>query len=131
MSEPSVAGKRVLIVEDEALVVMMLEEMLGEMGCAVAGIAAHLGQATEMIASRPCDCVLLDINLGGQPAYQLARTLSERGTPFVFVTGYDRPDLPEELRGRPVLRKPFDFNSLREAIEGASGPERHTAAAPP
>lgn len=130
MSEPSVAGKRVLIIEDEALVVMMLEEMLGEMGCAVAGIAAHLRQATEMIGTRTCDCVLLDINLGGQPAYGLARNLAQRGTPFVFVTGYDRPDLPEELRNRPVLRKPFDFNSLRQAIEGVIGPEQQTAAAP-
>lgn len=131
MSEPTVAGKRVLVVEDEALVVMMLEEMLVDMGCAVAGIAAHLGQATETIDSQPCDCVLLDINLGGQPAYGLARKLARRGTPFVFVTGYDRPDLPEDLRGRPVLRKPFDLDGLRQAIAGAIGPQRPAASPPP
>jgi CheY-like chemotaxis protein len=119
MSQPSVAGARVLIVEDEALVVMMLEEMLEELGCVVAGIAAHLTQAEQMIESERFDCALLDINLAGKEVYGLARRLGARGTPFIFVTGYDVPDLPAEFRPRPVLRKPFDFASLAQALTTA------------
>lgn len=116
MSRPSVAGTRVLVVEDEALVVMMLEDMLEQLGCEVVGVATRLGQAKKFLETRQFDCALLDINLAGEPVYPLARRLSERGTPFVFVTGYERPDMLKRFQGCSILRKPFDAGALGKTV---------------
>jgi CheY-like chemotaxis protein len=109
-------GVRVLIVEDEALVVMMIEDMLEQLGCEVVGIAPRLPQAKEMVQSTQFDCALLDINLAGQTVYPLALELIQRGAAFIFVTGYDKPDMLKRFRDRPVLRKPFDVEALAKAL---------------
>lgn len=119
MTQPSVAGTRVLVVEDEAVVVMMLEAMLDELGCTVAGVASEPQEAEALLEPRAFDCALLDINLGGKPVYPLAEKLAKHGIPFIFVTGYDRPDVQEDLRNWPVLRKPFDLASLQQALASA------------
>lgn len=126
MPKRSLARTRVLIVEDETLVAMMLEDMLGQLDCEVIGVAPRLGQAKRICDTRHFDCALLDVNLAGEPVYPLAQRLSERGTPFVFVTGYDRPDMLKQFRGKPVLRKPFDVETLERALTKVLHPEPAT-----
>lgn len=130
MTQASIAGRRVLIVEDEALVVMMLEEMLRELGCVVTGTASQTDAAKEMLATSPCDCALLDIKLGSEPVYPLAELLAARDVPFIFVTGYDHPDVLPAFRNRPVLRKPFDLASLQQALVNALALAGRPGAAP-
>lgn len=116
MNPQSVAGTRVLVVEDEALVVMMLEDMLEQLGCEVVAVAPRLGQAKKIIETKQFDCALLDINLAGEPVYPLAQRLSALGTPFVFVTGYERPEMLKRFQGCPVLRKPFEVDALGKTL---------------
>jgi CheY-like chemotaxis protein len=126
MSEQSpagVAGLRVLIVEDEALVSMLLEDMLADHGCEVAGVASRLSQALEM-ARDPAlafDAAILDVNLSGEPIFPVAEALAARGKPFVFATGYGAGGLPEGWRNRPTLQKPFNHADVGKALAEAVG----------
>ncbi len=117
MGNAWLAGTRVLLVEDETLVAMLLEDALAELGCEVVGPVARLDAAAEAIERDVIDCALIDINLQGRPAYPLAERLAARGVPFGFVTGYEPEDVEERFRGRrPVLRKPCDADQLRAAL---------------
>ena len=114
---------RVIIIEDEALVVMLLEDMLAEIGCRVVGLASHLDQAIDLASSADADFAILDVNLDGQEAYPVAERLSARGMPFVFATGYGHPGMRYGLDQRPALQKPFRLEDLRRAIAEAMGGE--------
>ena len=81
--------RRILIVEDELVIALMMEEIVREMGCAVSGIAGTLGMARLQFAKRDFDAVLLDVNLDGEYNPETADLLLEMGVPFAFVTGYD------------------------------------------
>ncbi|MFN3523430.1 MAG: response regulator [Phenylobacterium sp.] len=100
-------GLRVLVVEDEMMVSMLIEDMLGDLGCQVVGPASRIEDALELMNSAAIDCAVLDVNLGGQPIFPLADILRERGRPFAFATGYGDAGLREADRGTPVLQKPF------------------------
>jgi CheY-like chemotaxis protein len=106
-------SKRVLIVEDELMIRMLLEDMLAELGYAVAGTAARLEEAMNAVASGNFDIAILDVNLDGQAVSPVAEALVARGTPFFFVTGYAERGLPEHYRNRPMLKKPFRIDNLR------------------
>jgi DNA-binding NtrC family response regulator len=106
-------SKRVLIVEDELMIRMLLEDMLAELGYAVAGTAARLDEAMNAVASGNFDIAILDVNLDGQAVSPVAEALVARGMPFFFVTGYAERGLPEHYRDRPMLKKPFRIDSLR------------------
>ena len=118
------AVKRVLVVEDESLVSLLIEEFLGELGYQVAGTAAELEQALSMSRTLDLDFVVLDLNLDGELSYPIAKVLKERGVPFLFATGYGLAALPQELRGVPVLAKPFRREELDAALRQAAGAER-------
>ncbi len=109
-------GLRVLVVEDEALVSMMIEAFLEELGCEVAGHASRLGDALEKARTLPLDAGVLDVNLAGQLSYPVADILLARGVRVVFSTGYGRAGLPDEWRGFRVLAKPFRVEQLAEAL---------------
>lgn len=117
-------GLRVLVVEDETLVAMLLEDMLADHGCVVAGVAARIAQALEMVADDglAIGAAILDVNLAGQPSFPIAEALAAKGVPFVFATGYGAGGLPEAWRGRPTLQKPFGHEEvgrmLKVAVEG-------------
>src|SRR3569833_4218210 len=100
-------GLRVLVVEDEMMVSMLIEDMLGDLGCTVSGPASRLDEAMELAAAGEIDCAVLDVNLGGQPIFPLADLLRERGQPFAFATGYGDAGLRDVDKGSPVLQKPF------------------------
>ena len=116
----ALAGKRVLVVEDEGLVSMMIEEYLDGLGCEVAGAAARLKEALAMARTLDFDLAVLDVNLGGELSYPAAEALRERGVPFLFATGYGVAGLPDALRGAPVLPKPFRQAQLAEAMHRAA-----------
>jgi CheY-like chemotaxis protein len=114
---PDLAGVRVLIVEDEGMVAIMLEEMLEELGCEVAASVATVARAEEAVRSTPVDVALLDVNLAGETTIDFAHRLARHPIPFVFSTGYGIAGVPLDLRDRPVLAKPFPPGDLKRAIE--------------
>jgi PAS domain S-box-containing protein len=114
--EDPLAGLRVLIVEDESLVALLIEDLVEQLGCTVAGVVANVRNALEM-AMTEIDLALLDISVGGQSVFPVAQALQSRGVPFVFMSGYSQLDEP--WRGRPIVQKPFDIEQLRREIERA------------
>lgn len=112
-------GKRVLIVEDESRVAMMLEVLLDDIGCRVAGMATRLEDAIAKASDLDFDVALLDVNLDGEPSYPVAEAIARRGLGFVFATGYGADRLPEALRDHPVLQKPYRMRDLERALTAA------------
>jgi CheY-like chemotaxis protein len=119
------ASCRVLVVEDEGMVAMLLEDMLAELGHEVVASASRVDRAAELIEQAAFDVAVLDVNINGQWTYPLAQSLKNRGIPFIFATGYGRSGLQEEWRGAPVLQKPFQTQELdrllREVLNRTEG----------
>jgi CheY-like chemotaxis protein len=112
-------ARRVLIVEDEFLVAMLLEDFLLNLGHRVVASVARVDAATRLAARAKIDLAILDINLSGVPSFPVAEILRRRGIPFVFATGYGADGLSAEFRNEPALRKPYELRDLRRAIEEA------------
>jgi CheY-like chemotaxis protein len=117
----SVAGKRVLVVEDELMIRMLLQDMLTDLGCTLAGEAGRIDEALALAKQSDFDVAILDVNLNGQPISPVVEILIERGLPFVFATGYGQRGVPEAYRKTPTLQKPFQADALAQAI-GAAAP---------
>lgn len=111
----ALAGLRLLIVEDEMLVAMLLEDLLRSVGCEAVK-APNVPQALALIESEQIDGALLDVNLRGGRVYPVATELKQRDIPFVFTTGYDENTIDKCWRDRPVLRKPFALDELEPVI---------------
>ena len=109
------SGKRVLVVEDEWLISVMLVEFLEEFGCKVA-TSSRLDDALERARALPLDFAVLDINLAGNLSYPVADVLISRNIRFMFATGYGSAGLPERLQDVPVLSKPFRKEELSAAM---------------
>jgi CheY-like chemotaxis protein len=118
-ARPVTSPKRVLVVEDELMIRMLLEDMLGELGYTVAAEAARIDEALEATKTAEFDLAILDVNLDGQPISPVVDALVARGTPFVFATGYGERGLPEPYRDRPTLKKPFQMEGLKQMLETA------------
>ena len=112
-------AKRILVVEDELMIRMLLEDMLGELGYTVAAEAARLEEALDAAKNADFDIAILDVNLNGQPISPVADALVARGMPFVFATGYGERGLPEPYRDRPTLKKPFQMDGLKQMLQTA------------
>ena len=115
------AGRRVLVVEDESLVAMLLETILEDMGCIPVGPASTVDEGLRMAADEAVDAALLDVNVAGRQVFPVAQLLKDRGVPFIFSTGYGEGGLPDEWRGQPTLQKPFTEAAVREALMAAMG----------
>jgi PAS domain S-box-containing protein len=112
-----VAGKpRVLLVEDEALVAMMIQECLAEFGYQVVGPICTASEAAAKAKDGPLEAAVLDINLGDGAVYPIADILAARGVPFVFVTGYDADSVDARFRKIPILQKPIEREMLKRAF---------------
>lgn len=109
-------GLKVLVVEDEMMVSMLIEDMLGDLGCQVVGPAARLDEAMALAQEAEIDCAVLDVNLGGHPIFPLADLLREKGRPFAFATGYGDGALRDVDKGALVLQKPFRESDLQRII---------------
>ena len=113
----SLRGLRLLVVEDEPLIAMMIADMLQDFGCVVVGPAGSVAHALDLIEREAVDGALLDVTLGGgRRSYPVAEALQKRGIPFAFVTGYGEAGLIADFRGIGVLRKPFVADHLRRIV---------------
>ena len=112
--------RRVLIVEDEMVVAMLVEEFVEELGHEVVAVASHFEAALDMARTGEFDLAVLDLNLGGVQSFPIADVLSERGVPFVFASGYGAAGLPPQHRSGVVVQKPFQLDDLNAAIERAT-----------
>lgn len=116
MTEDTLSGLKVLIVEDESLVSMLIEDALGDLGCRVAGVASRIEEALDMAATLPLDVAILDVNLHGKQTAPVAEILEKRGVPFLFATGYGVSGLPGGFRNAPFLQKPFHEADLERVL---------------
>ena len=112
---------RILIVEDDLVIALMIEELVREFGYAVSRVAGTVAMARLQIAQHNFDAVLLDINMEGEYQPETADVLLEAGIPFAFVTGYDYVLEPRH-EGVPLLEKPFGAVQLRILLEKLVGP---------
>jgi CheY-like chemotaxis protein len=115
MSTPG-APLRVLVIEDEAMVAMLIEDMLEDMGHDVGAVASRMEDALDIAQTGTFDLAILDVNLDGQPSYPIADILKRRGVPFVFATGYGAKGLTPEYTGTPTLAKPFGHADLQKLL---------------
>jgi DNA-binding response OmpR family regulator len=121
MTEP-LRGLRIMVVEDEFLVAMLIEEILESAGCVVSGPIPRLAEALDAARREACDAAVLDINLAGERIFPVADELSRRNIPFLFVTGYSTTALPGEYAERPRLCKPFKIADLLGALSDIARP---------
>lgn len=112
----SLAGVRVLVVEDEMMVAMLLEDMLSDIGCSPVGPATRIETALKLIEHGGFDIAILDVNLNGDETYPIADALAARTIPFVFASGYSAGGLRKEYRSIPLLQKPFQKRELERAL---------------
>ena len=110
------SGKRVLVVEDEPMIRLLLDEMLSDLGYTMAAEAGRLDEALAVAKQGEFDVAILDVNLDGQPVTPVVDVLVERGVPFVFVSGYARRGIPEGHSRAPLLQKPFQSEGLARAL---------------
>jgi CheY-like chemotaxis protein len=106
------SGRRVLVVEDEMLVLIMIEDMLADLGCESVTSAATVDKALALIHVQVFDVALLDVNLNGNDSQPVAEALSARGVPFVYSTGNTGESSRDGYSDRPVLKKPFKYEEL-------------------
>lgn len=116
----SLAGRRVLLVEDETLVLMNLEDIVESLGCTIVGPAMRISRAMELLDGLPeLDVAVLDVNVGGETVFPVAQRLAERGIPVVFTTGYGREGLPVDWHDAVVLQKPYAQEELARCLRAA------------
>jgi len=123
-------GVRVLVVEDEYLVAILIEEILKSAGCIVRGPIPRLPDALDAVDHDDYDAAVLDVNLAGERIDPVAQALSRRKVPFVFVTGYGEGVLSKEFAERPRLCKPFRMADLLGALLNIIEPPIRYAAQP-
>lgn len=111
-------GRRVLLVEDESLIAMLIEDLLDELGCVLEQRAASLAEAMEAARTTEAEAAILDVNLAGDRVFPAAELLAGRGVPILFSTGYGSAGLEPPWRSHPVLRKPYTRDALGAALEG-------------
>ena len=115
------AGKRILLVEDEFIVATTAEDMLNELGAKVVGPATSLTRGLALAESEEFDAAVLDINIQGTTVDPVADILSQRGIPFIFATGYGRPALRDRSQQAPLLDKPYTVDKLAAMLTQVLG----------
>lgn len=115
------AGRSILVVEDEMLVLMMIQMMLEELGCGAIVAAASVDVALQHVAARDFDIAMLDMNLGGSDSHAVADALDAGHVPYLFCTGNVAQDRSARVSEHLVLKKPFQFQALSAALQGLLG----------
>ena len=116
MTDKLLSGQRLLVVEDEMLVLMNVEDMLANLGCESVTAAATVDQAMALIEAQVFDAAVLDMNLNGTKSFPVADKLAALGVPFFFSTGYSARDMRDGYRDRPLLKKPIRYEELVEVF---------------
>jgi light-regulated signal transduction histidine kinase (bacteriophytochrome) len=113
------AGKTAFILEDNLIIAMAAEQYLNDLGFARVDLASSCEEAIRRITQNPPSFAVLDYNLGAETSLPVAQLLSQLGIPFIFATGYgEHIDLPEEHRNRAIVKKPYNLQSIRDALAG-------------
>lgn len=110
------SGLRVLVVEDDYFIADEICSTLRNSGAEVLGPSPDIEHGLNMVKSHHIDCAVLDINLHGNLAFNLARELQQRGTPAIFATGYDSSVLPDAFSSSVRLEKPVNLTALLHAV---------------
>jgi DNA-binding response OmpR family regulator len=108
---------RILVVDDEPLISMLVEDWLTELGCEVVGPAASVADGLKLAQSSDLDGAILDVNLGNETCYPLADALRDRGVPLAFATGDGSLGDVSEFQDAIIVSKPFDFDAVKAAVE--------------
>lgn len=116
---------RVLVVEDEMTVAMLIEDMVCELAYEVSAVVPRVEDAMRLLDSDSFDLALLDVHLNGKTVFPFASELEAREIPFLFATAYGARGIPEEFRHHQVLQKPFGPVELRRALIDLSGHTPH------
>ncbi|MDX2263999.1 MAG: response regulator [Hyphomicrobiales bacterium] len=114
-------GKRILIVEDEPLIGMLLEDMVTQYGASVAGPATRVQEALELAQTESLDAAILDMNLHGDMSFPVADALRERGVPFMFLSGYGETADAARAYNVLILPKPIEEDRLERALSELLG----------
>ncbi len=109
-------GLCVLVVEDEAIISFLLEDMLGELGAAAVCHAGTLKAALAFLDGRRPDLAVLDVNLGGERVYPVAEKLDDQGVAFLFTTGYGKSGIEPRWSAKQVVQKPFNIEIMTAAL---------------
>ena len=117
----NLSGVRVFVVEDEFAVLLLVEDMLTELGCKLAGTASRMPEAINMARTAAFDAAVLDVNINGEVIDPVAEVLATRKVPMVFSTGYGRSGITARWRDHPVLQKPYRLEELAVALRRALG----------
>lgn len=116
MSANQIAGRRILVVEDEMLIVLMIEDVILENGGKVVGPAATLEKALKLAEEEEFDAAVLDVTIRDAKVFPVAERLVKSGVPFAFASGYGDWAMPDDMRDKPRLLKPFTAAALREQL---------------
>lgn len=113
------AAQRIIIVEDEPLIAMMLEDFLEALDRTLIGVADSVADALALVEQGGFDAAILDVNLrGGEQSWPVADALAQAGIPFVLSTGAGGDSIAEVHRARPTLSKPFTMDAVEKALDG-------------
>ena len=115
-TRPGGGRARILVAEDEALIAIVLQDMLEALGCEVVGPASTLDEARRLAAEGGFDAAVLDVRLGSELVYPAAQVVSEQRLPLILATGSDRDELAPAFRNAIVLNKPYSSELLRDAL---------------
>jgi CheY-like chemotaxis protein len=113
---------RILVVEDEAMVGMLLEDMVLDCGGEIIGPVARFEEALALAQAAEFEVAVLDLNLNGTLSYPIAEVIRNRGIPIIFATGYGTDGLREDFRGCPTLQKPFSQGEFAQAVKATCDP---------
>ncbi|WP_293970248.1 response regulator [Sphingopyxis sp.] len=110
------SDRRVLVVEDEIMVLMVIESALADMGCRSVSVASSVADTLGLIETKRFDVAILDVNLGATPSFAIADALARQDVPFMFSTGYSKLGIDARFGDRPVLQKPYSDKALGAAL---------------
>ena len=110
-------GLCVLVVEDEAIISFLLEDMLADLGAADVRHAGNVAAALDYLKTHTPDLAVLDVNLGGERVYPVAEQLAAKGVRFIFTTGYGKSGIDPRWEERPVVQKPFNVAGMTDALK--------------
>jgi DNA-binding response OmpR family regulator len=111
----TIAGRTILVLEDEPVIALALEDLLLDGGAEPLS-AGSLQAARELVASGGVDAAILDVNVNGEPSYPVARELAAAGIPFIFATGYGAAAHTAEFAGVPTVAKPYSLADIEAAL---------------
>ncbi len=124
MADRRLAAPRVLVVEDEMTVAMLIEDMVCELRYEIAAVASRVEDAMRLLDSDSFDLAILDVHLDGKTVFPFAEALDAREIPYLFATAYGTRGIPSEFREHLVLQKPFGPVELRTALMSVAGASR-------